>query len=64
LNSALKMYDISKVTTEDLRFLRRFLLYRFATLEQDDDRKNECRLLCDKVSHELVQRTGDSKYKL
>jgi len=58
------MCDTSKATIDELKYLRKSLLYRFNYVPATDKRRNEYRLQVNAIARELVRRTGDKRWKL
>ena len=57
-------YALCDLTIEDLRHLRRWLLYRYVYTDPKSTIHHSIGEKVDLVSLELVRRTGDKKWKL
>lgn len=58
------MLEFSEVETEDLKLIRRFLLWRYAFTTPTDPKHYQYGRQADDVGRELVKRTGDQRWKL
>ena len=57
------MYDVSRLTIEELKFLRRFCLTRYTQTDPSDPKHSEWGKLADRCGYRLNDLTGTTKWK-
>jgi|DEB0MinimDraft_3_1074331.scaffolds.fasta_scaffold03548_5 hypothetical protein len=55
--------ELCELTIDDLKVMRKYLLYLYATGGANDPKHHEIGMQLDRICYELVRRTGDSKWK-